>query len=501
MGGQQSRHAPRKEVDLPDIKVLVDSVIGPDRAFDLDALDLDPVFYPVEEGVEDELRGLKGIATDFVVSEFFTSSESLYNFLAIVHDTFEVALEIYRERRQLGPQEVFFLFKGGNVLRLLSNEFLDELPEYANRNVTEFYSPFFKRSDSDFSIYVSPDLDDYDEIFHELTVLSYRLQDRLRAVFRADMSLYFDFAKYNDAYKEKVLKAWLPKFSGDTKYVDFRPTPGGPDQTIRFVNEDYGQAERQAARAPIKNTGSIMRTTHNNALEFSNPNGGRVRFNLTRTKVHFKLTEASGRELNVPGELIDVSISHRLDNNLPHFFEDLKANVAEYALKLPNGDELKFKSLTISYLTDDLQTILFKFNALPWDDEKYAKRMNRLVYLYFVDLFIKLKNPADRHAVLTDLQSAFEELSYESLDIFEAAHGDRGLHLDDFIGFMRIVLNKVDDVETEQYDVDQLEELRQLLLTNFKVLLGALGNLHTFCVTDGKATERGIYEGKMKNLV
>jgi len=459
--------------------------------FDLDALKLQHEIYSVTEEIEDETRGLKSVATEFVVNEFFTTASSLYNFLSVINDTFESALEVYCRMRNLDKSSVFFVWKGGNILLLVERQFLEELPEAANRAIREFYAPFFKRSDCDFSIYIHPNVDDYDAIYHEITLLAYQVQDYLRSQFRNEAWTYFDFTRYNDGYRKKVLQKWLSKFNSDgNQYVNFEPHQSGPDLTMRFVEDDYPNPIRQAARAEIKNVGSIMKITHNH-LDFPNPNGLRARFNLTRTKVFFRLTSRDGQQTLVGGELIDCSIPHRLDNNMDHFFEDLNANLASYTLRVQGGENLEFVSLSISYLISDLIVILFKFNAYPWDDEKYGKRMNRLMYLYFVDIFIRLKNAHLRLKVLQDFKSMLQNFD---IDTFRERHDHRGLQLNEFLDHLQTLLKASPNVV-------ELEKLRLLLLENVDFLIGTIENLHAFCSTDGSATPDEIYEGKLSSLV
>lgn len=507
MGSSQSRRVAETRSNQVDLGSLVTSVIGPNRTFELDALKMSPEFTEVGLEVEDETRGLKAFCTNFVVAEFFSSGDTLYNFLSVITDTFEEAIDLYTAQRGLSSDSIFFTWKGGNILLVVEREFLDELPEYASNAIRKFYAPYFRRSDCDFSIYVRPDLEDYDEIYHEITLLSYRLQDHLRNVFRNDMDLYFDFAKYNKAYKERILKEWLDRLNVelDAEYTDFRPSLGGADLTLRFVEDDYpGVGEppvRQAAKSIIKDDGSIFKITHNDQLDFPNPNGARVRFNLTRTKTFFKLIESNGKAINVGGELIDVSVSHRDDNNLPYFFETLEKNVTTYTLKLPDDSELKFKSLTIAYLIKDLSTILFKFNYLPWEDNKYSKRLQRLIYLLFVDMFIKIKDPSQRMSVLNNLKSTFMNLNHETIDIFEEFHKKYDLHLLQFIDNIRLVMNRVDEPESTEEDVSEFEKLKELVKENIKFLNGVLKNLRIFCSTEGKTSEKNIYMAKLSSIV
>lgn len=150
----------KAEQVLPDnLKDVVNLVLSGD--FDLDALKM-PTYSTDEitKVLDDEFKPLKGVATDFVVNEFFHEDETLYRFMTQVYTTFERALAIYGQKTGIPPQKLLFLYKGGNILRIISREFLIELPASASRNINDFYSAFFKRSDADFSIYLDPSVKD-----------------------------------------------------------------------------------------------------------------------------------------------------------------------------------------------------------------------------------------------------------------------------------------------------------------------------------------------------
>jgi hypothetical protein len=145
-----------------------------------------------------------------------------------------------------------------------------------------------------------------------------------------------------------------------------------------------------------------MTITHNNTLDFPGAKGDvRIRFNLTRTKVIFTLHEKSGKLRNVGGELIDVSVSHRDDKSVVDFFRHVRQNITEYTLTRDKC-VLTFKSYTLKYLIHDLENTLFNQSLYPWHNAKYAKRLNRLYYLYFVDVFIRVQGSDDRLQVLQD---------------------------------------------------------------------------------------------------
>lgn len=454
----------------------------------LDALTMKHAVRGVDLNAEDTKRPLKAVATDFVVAEYFSSLSSLYQFLSTVHDVYETALRYYREKRGLEENECMFLFKGGNILRIVAHEFLKTMPEYANADISRYYEPFFKRSDNDFSILLDPALEDYDAIFDEVTTLAYHLQVYLRTIFMDDLAKYFDVARYNEAYKQKVYAKWLPKFSelGFGEFVSMK-TRSEKDETSRFVQDDYGQEIRQVATAELpKGVASPFYIRHNDALEFPNPQGQRVSFNLTRTKVSFSLEKKDGKAVAVAGELIDVSIPNRRDSNIAYFFEHLEDNITQYVLDMgPTSDPLEFTSLSLSYLIHDLEYIMYKFNDVPWEDAKYAKRMNRLVYMYFIDMFIKTPEGSNRLKIMEEVKAAIEsgkKFSRKNL------------------AFNNLIV-EVLRIRKSSTGLPEFDEMISLLVENCNFLIDALESIHTYCETDGTASAEEIYEGSTSSLI
>src|SRR5690606_34962911 len=119
-----------------------------------------------------------------------------------------------------------------------------------------------------------------------------------RRIILADPMTYFDYSRYNTDFKRKALLAWLPKFGAinGVNYVSVRLTNSGPDATTMFTRQDFGAPERQICKAHLGDYNSVIKITHNNALEFLGNQNVRSKFNLTRTKLHFTLQDQDGNQ-------------------------------------------------------------------------------------------------------------------------------------------------------------------------------------------------------------
>lgn len=499
---------------------IVDRVIvkNGSRRFELPRSASKSNVLKIEKELNDIDRPLKDIATDFVVDEFFSSETSLYRFLTLVYKIFDKSLEIYRKKRNIKYEDCFFLYKGGNILRIVSSQFLLQLPISATREINNFYSQFFKRSDADFTIYLDPNIYNYDDIFYELTLLSYLLQIEIRNEFNKRPMYYFDFATRNGEYKEKVLTSYLNKMNsvderqydslilGNGKSNGDKPYVTLPDQAIRFIENDYEKEIRYASIVDIMMDNSPFRITYNTALDF--PKGTtntRTKFALVRTKIEMNLYRGDQKK-SVAGELIDVSISHKLDTKLQDFSKHALDSITTYKLKYEDKI-LDFKSYNLKYLIEDLEEILFKAVNVPWDDRKYQKRINRLFYLYFVDIFIKIEGGSKRLSILEYVRNKiFRPLTVSNynniekfvapMELFLTRYGRYNLYFNSLLQFIYAILTRL-----TSSDINEMKEMCKLLQTNVDIVADALQDVITYCTVDGSATVDDIYDTKTKVLL
>jgi len=118
------------------------------------------------------------------------------------------------------------------------------------------------------------------------------------------------------------------------------------------------------------------------------------------------------RSVGAPGELIDISVPKQGDAPAAHLWHFLRDEVnslkrwdsnravATYTItQLVHGQQssLTFQSEALFELKEELTNMLFKFtNNKPWEMKKYTKRLVRVMFLSFVDLFQQYKETTER---------------------------------------------------------------------------------------------------------
>lgn len=537
------------------------------------------------EKAEDDLTELKGIATDIVTNVFLADSECMYNFLGLIVNRFERAIRTYIRMNRLKDGDIFFLYKGGNILRIISSDFLRELPRSANLIIQNYYEQFFKKSDADFSIIINPDLPNFDRIQEDMTLISFFLQGEIRNVIEHSKTDYLAIYKYKPEYREVLLSPYYEKamnaecfrddrnslYGGRMRGIVLKNTIIGDtsrlykkrnDFIIQFMDDkDVEKMERSRSRSRSKNrkhsksrsrsrsknrtksrsrsrsknrkqsksrsrsrsknrtrpqerptdpnqrytvqyevgsNDSIMTVQSNTTIEkqVSTKKGDRylIKFNLIRTKINFNFvieTKRGGvRGFNIGGELIDISIPHRDDNKSTHFYHEYKKHVQMYKLSYPQKPDFLFRSYKYTYLISDLEYILFIYVDLPWEDNKYLKRINRLFYLYVIDMFIKLPDVGKLKKFLISLMdNVFTHNVPSDIQIIQknirtlcAKKEYRNLAVN-------FILNQISDMTTRIHtktDIRRMNELLNNLLQNCSTMNNAFKTVRNYCSVEGK---------------
>ena len=442
----------------------------------------DIIEMEINESNIDELKELKNISTDIVVNEFLENEESLYIFLTLVYTKYINALDNFKSEFNLESTDVFFAFKGGNILRLVYKQTLNELPNLVSKKLKSFYDAFFKRSDADFSIYLNPFLENYENLYEEIIRLSYRVQVEIKEELENNLMSYFDIFKYKPKYFKKKMENYLANLNNSHTVKDSFNRYYMTEFEDINIDEYYANMKRvydprsdfilekendKNVMSNLQKNKSILYTSINKTLRFEKDDKI-IRFALVRTKVNFNVV--SNRNLkNLGGELIDVSITHREDNSLYHIFENLQNAISTYQIK-----DLRFYSYSLQYLIEDLENILFKSVEFPWNDNKYSKRLNRLFLLYLTQMFIKIKNNGSRKLILDDIilnLGSTNEDNYEELD-----------HLYRMQYFYKLIKEKMNNLnELDGTFSNEYEEFKQIVKNNLNNFTNGFEDVDTYC--------------------
>lgn len=366
---------------------------------------------------KDHDRDVKNIGTDFVVEQFFSTPDTLYNFLSLVYRTIDEALAKYRTDHGLEDRAMFLLFKGGNVLRMVANTLFSQLPNDAKKLLMDEYLQYFKRSDADFSIYIDDKKlgkNTYERVLTDITSLVFERLNFIRSEFQAHPEKYFYMGPQR---KDIASKRMLSYFSNLSKLDAVTKLDKDGEHNKNWYQAKFHQFQLLNERAQLwprcnyiggydaryeaiadkvittrlsKTTDWIVNTDNRNlGWTWGSDPSKVVKFYLVRSKAYFEYVyEKDGvmKRKAVGGELIDVSIPHRDDDRLRDFLDNYDKNVSEYTITKNHDEWLTLKAYSLLDLAEDLQFILLDSFDRPWKGgPKYTKRVYRLFFLLIAE--------------------------------------------------------------------------------------------------------------------
>lgn len=355
---------------------------------------------------------IKGITTKFITSKFLSSHEIMTNFLWVISNAFSARIVDFIAENKLKNGDITFMYKGGNVLRFVALKYLTKFPGNIEYEFVKMYGDAIGKSDADFQIFVNNNIQNYDEIHKKTRLMSLSVLAKLRDFFVQNKGKYFNFYKLDKSYREEQLSKCLEDINKSecignpkspfyqAKFMSLKFSDdivGSPKHIPRimgrhdiFITTD---PEGNTLTYPIYINDKVNRdemfVSLNEEITIDNPSA-LVHFALSRIKFNFSSIcidkNNNEQEINIPAELIDVSIPYRDDSNAQHFNVDRHTKL--YNIIMDDDKYFTVRAYNKSHIIDDLSQILFIQNKFPWMDTKYMKRLKRLlIFCFFGDIY------------------------------------------------------------------------------------------------------------------
>lgn len=339
-----------------------------------------------------QVRTLQQKLADITTNEIIQNltDKQYKNIFAGFYKPMNRVLLAYCRYKKYSPiTDIVLFYKGGNVFRMLLTEITDILQNQQYQNL-------MKRSDADFQIYINPDLQDYEIIRKEVSLLVLYVLHYFREYVRDTKLVRFTHNEHiQNRIKEEYMKE-LGKheltvkdikldYSGNASRKDIRIGIGKIDTT----DDEFVMVRGYSSLVDdIVNTPSTYFISYNTALDFRRKDNLRATFDLLRFRRNFRLKILLDTNeevyVNVPFEIIDVSIPHSEDYGLKKLKGAINELTTSYMFKPEKGASFAFKAPTVKYQLKDLHDLLFYQNEYPWLDIKYGKRITR----YFLSILL-----------------------------------------------------------------------------------------------------------------
>lgn len=237
---------------------------------------------------------IKQPITDLVTLNFFKNATIYYNFIGKFISFFQRILDGYKVEKNKELQadypgcydltdKILFIFKGGNLMRAVFLQYLNEQPAIVSDIILEAYGEYFKNSDLDFQIVIHPQLHPdtqtsvqiYDSIHNDMIILSYLCLNRFRNYFAQKIDLVLDFYQLNNETKKNIMKKahtdinkasvfdiHKEKLTIDTFGEDARVFVGAKIENLRFYDIHTNPKVHQQYVDNEKTAGFLVPETH-----------------------------------------------------------------------------------------------------------------------------------------------------------------------------------------------------------------------------------------------
>lgn len=390
----------------------------------------------------DEWKPLIDDCTQFVTTEVMQTDDMLRQLAMVtyVYSKCKEEVDKFKSERRI-PTHIHVIYKGGNVMRFVTDAFAAQQNDTVTRTLRETYGAFFKPSDMDFGII--PDEALPVETVHALSNRLFSMLQRVREEWRTirdqqDPGIVDTFPylrqthEVQQAHLDKLRQTMVETAGGKDLPIKimrvavlhassprnfllepFHAASQRKDLKIVFADDEEITPSAQNGRWVCESgVESALYCSNNQSLKFVNAGdaSGQVKhFDLVRMKLCFRIeglrTDKVAKHLpesqrrfskNLGGEVIDLSVQHVQESSTSRKVlekvlcpgkwpvlvdlagKDLSKHIYEtYEFSFASNN-LSYTSYSIPYLVVDLLRVLFHDNRLIWQDNKYVKRVGRI---------------------------------------------------------------------------------------------------------------------------
>lgn len=222
--------------DCIDIKDMIINTLNPFKIIDEDTLNNITLYIDTyKDVIEDDKEVYKSIVTKFVNNNFYSTPKTSYHFYKLINTTVNNALNEYCKHKNINNKSIIFIFKGGNILRIIVEQILENnFNNYQMEEINKLKNTNFKRSDSDFQIYIknligtkflNSDViitkEIMDDIYNDICNLSYLILNRIRNIILLDISKYIYFYQLNNKIQSELLTKLLNELNEVEDNINF----------------------------------------------------------------------------------------------------------------------------------------------------------------------------------------------------------------------------------------------------------------------------------------
>lgn len=163
------------------------------------------IVFPPSADPTDPKQSFKKVVDEFVVEEMFGNTTKKMAFLKLVADKFNYMINEYIKNYGLKREDILFIYKGGNVLRMHFNVHVAKYPKEFGDCFRDIFSPNFSKSDDDFTIYINLNIPKYQTVYDDIVYKTYIVLDEIKKELSDDKEKYFSLYEKNPAEINQII--------------------------------------------------------------------------------------------------------------------------------------------------------------------------------------------------------------------------------------------------------------------------------------------------------
>ncbi len=387
------------------------------------------------------------VSTEFIASEeIFTDNnqELIYKFQFLINVMFNLVIAKYiSNNSDLNTNSIHFIYKGGTSMKIIYEKYKNYFEN--NKEIFNDLKDLFKRSDSDYALYIDGSLpkENYMKHYYNLNIIVYNVLNIISTYINENLTDLLPINNINEKQMMKLLinmntllnKVNNPDIKDKKKLLLFKDIK-------EFIGVNICNKHFFTEKLPIinrKNSYIFPNDSSNMDTEYLNKIRKQLKTNqittIGREKFFVSFKEDNDKinlcvnDINGPildsgiyqyynetnyfktetGKInyftlhrvkLNIILYYRTKNNkygviqFPAELIDLPISTYyDHKIKINFNDSIKkysyknyfhFKSYTIYGFIEDINKAIFDEQNLPWHDIKYLKKINRLVLLLMI---------------------------------------------------------------------------------------------------------------------
>jgi hypothetical protein len=466
----------------------------------------------------------------------YFNNKNYYKNMQFLTDVLQTSLDIFKNTHNLDENDIKLIFYNDIVLKELAERFLFTLPNKTMINLNSFFEESFEHGIFEWTILLHPQLQNYDEIYDKLQFYLAKVSKIVNKYVITKRQDIFEYFKYNNKYKSYILfelaselDSLLLKTDAFTQMKaagnEIKSIYIGPGtHTYSFYNNSVDANEDDIECIMLENKRVShpiqikIKETDTSTSYYQTLNVITTIQNLQYMNKYDNNNDSNSRSSSnqtivaIPCKLFDFTLYHR-DNNFAKHFISSEDNIQEYTYINKYGDEFKFTGVSYKFICDVLEEHVYVNE--PWTVSNFKVLYSRLMYFYFIDLFISVHSNRIRNSIVSlfkeyilQLIESNKEFTYNDVNNSEATYNKLVNKYGKEIGkyktpppkFIKLV-QKIHDYNELHFKDAKYKKFLEHILVNINIFENVFNSVYSYCTKSNDIFERNLYKGDIEYIV